>query len=591
MILILNLGSTPLRNKRQREGVSVFNYFFSTVRMAKAQISIEISNFVFRRLFVVILSLGTVLGVGARGSEPTLIEFLSTPTGHLIEHHLLQNGLRLVLVKEPGPVASNLISINTFVLSGSTTEKRDPRLKRTGFAHLYEHMIFKGSKNFPLGYDAYVAAMGAQAVNATTNYDYTNYFATFPRMLRGSNQVDRIFAIEADRFFQPTTDDPSIRMELGAVEGELKKRADVAALVQWEAMTSFLGKNSPYSASIAGTLEELRASSFADFEYFRKTYYVPNNMVVFVSGTVETAEILAAAQKHMGTWPAQPLPELSSDLAPINEIAHTLEGFHPGAKMPLIRVAYQVPAGPRTQHHPGLYLLGELLSSAPESPLYEAFVETKWASSAQADLVLSRGLASFQISMTLRSGIDPAQAVAKLDLLTTDLAKANWDEEFVRSVKNKLALRDSLAFTRVEAWPRLLGLGFVQLGRFDKVLNFINEYKAVKVEDLRTIVSRWVQPSRRVASIFKSPSAPVAPAPTPNPTPMPQAPEPPPPQAPAPDPKSQDSTGNQPKQSEPTDEKSEGTKVGLKGSELRWSWRELGTLKSVHVQNWVGDRP
>src|SRR3989344_8570867 len=160
--------------------------------------------------------------MGRKTSAPAGVTAVSSnrlPNGLEVEEFRLGNGIRVLLVADG---TAPVFNYQLWVHAGSLTEVMDPKLKRAGLAHLFEHMMFRGTKNNPgRSYDLKMSAAGENGLNASTSYDRTNYFVSLPR-----DKLDFLLEIEADRFQNLAIDDAMFKNEVGAALGELKMGKD-----------------------------------------------------------------------------------------------------------------------------------------------------------------------------------------------------------------------------------------------------------------------------------------------------------------------------------------------------------------------------
>jgi len=209
----------------------------------------------------------------------------------------LKNGLRVIISEDhAAPVFS--ISVNYNVGS------RDERKGRTGFAHLFEHMMFKGSENVGSGEHFVLVLNNGGGMNGTTNKDRTLYFETLP-----SNQLELGLFLEADRMRSLSITKENLDNQRHAVQEERRLGIDNQPYGKtFEAIDELAYDNPAYEHSVIGSMEDLNAASVEDVASFFKTYYAPNNAVIAIVGDVKTTDCLARVRKHFESIPSQPAP-------------------------------------------------------------------------------------------------------------------------------------------------------------------------------------------------------------------------------------------------------------------------------------------
>ena len=283
----------------------------------------------------------------------------------------LPNGLKVIYhVDRTTPVAAVVLWYNV----GSKMEQPG----RTGFAHLFEHMMFQGSKNVQKGqHFGLLEAAGGRGgadINGTTNTDRTNYFEQVP-----SNQLELALWLEADRMgaLLETVDQVKLDNQREVVKNERRQGVDNQPYGTWveRVMGTVFPANHPYNHSVIGSMADLSAATVADVHNFFKTYYAPNNAVLVIAGDIDVPSVKALVRKHFGAIPRGPaVPRLANMNVPT--IIGREQRFvvdDPLAPAPAVFVAYRVPPA-RDRRGPVVDLLGSVIGSGRSSRLYDALV-------------------------------------------------------------------------------------------------------------------------------------------------------------------------------------------------------------------------
>jgi zinc protease len=263
------------------------------------------------------------LAVCAFASDIPKIKFTDTT---------LDNGLR-VLISEDHYAPVYAISVSYKVGS------KDERKGRTGFAHLFEHMMFKGSENVGVGELDFLIYTNGGNSNGTTNTDRTSYYETLPK-----NQLDLGLFLEADRMHGLVITAENLENQRQAVKEERRLRTDNQAYGQTsEKLEQLIYDNFAYHHSVIGSMEDLDAASVDDVKQFFKTYYAPNNAVLALVGDLDTKETLAKVKKYFGSIPRQtpPTPVDLSEKPATAERRATMTD--PLARLTRIDIAYRIP--------------------------------------------------------------------------------------------------------------------------------------------------------------------------------------------------------------------------------------------------------
>ena len=301
----------------------------------------------------------------------------------------LANGLRVLLsVDHSAPVVAVSVTYDV----GS----RNERPGRTGFAHLFEHMMFQGSQNVGKGEHMLLIQDNGGSMNGTTDEDRTNYFETMP-----ANQIDLALFLEADRMRSLDISQANLDNQRAVVQEEKRQSYDnqpygmMSETIQALAYSSFA-----YSHTTIGSMDDLNAANLDDVKAFFKTYYAPNNAALAVVGDFNEAEAKRKIEKYFGAIPRQPQPS-----AP--DITETpLSGEKRKvltdklARLTRYTAAYKTVSGDHPDA-PALAILGSILSGGRTSRLYTAVVEKKIALNATAGGAAGRGPGLFSFSATL----------------------------------------------------------------------------------------------------------------------------------------------------------------------------------------------
>src|SRR3954469_10607889 len=244
----------------------------------------------------------------------------------------LKNGLRVIISEDhTAPAVSVAVIYNV----GSADEKA----RRTGFAHLFEHMMFKGSENVGPGEHPALIFSNGGTMNGTTNEDRTLYFETLP-----ANQLQLALFLEGDRMHSLDINKANLDNQRNAVQEERRLRVDNQAYGQTFEKTGQQAYDNPaYKHSVIGSMEDLNAASVDDVATFFKTYYAPNNAVLSIVGDVDTTKTLALIETYFGTISRQPQPKRPD----LTEAPHTAERRStmedPLARLTQIDIAYVTP--------------------------------------------------------------------------------------------------------------------------------------------------------------------------------------------------------------------------------------------------------
>jgi predicted Zn-dependent peptidase len=313
----------------------------------------------------------------------------------VFEEFKLKNGLRVLLAEDHrAPTFSICMTYNV----GS----RDERPGRTGFAHLFEHMLFQGSENVGKGEHFILVQNNGGSANGTTNSDRTNYFETLP-----ANQLELGIFLEADRMRAPAINQANFDNQRSTVQEERRQNYDNRAYGKtYEAVIDLVYDSFPYKHSTIGSMDDLNAATLDDAMGFFRTYYAPNNAVLSLVGDFKTDAALALSKTYFEPIPAQPAPA-PADMSEPEQKAERRKSVEDGfAQTPRLDIVFKIPPA-NTPDWYALEMLGQLLSSGVSSRLYQKLVKEKeMALSVYADAEEKRGPSLFWFSLMARPTTD-----------------------------------------------------------------------------------------------------------------------------------------------------------------------------------------
>ncbi|ALW84306.1 peptidase M16 [Hymenobacter sedentarius] len=283
-----------------------------------------------------------------------------------VEYYTLPNGLRVVLSSDhTAPTAT----VAAYYAVGFRTEPRN----RTGFAHLFEHLMFQGSQN--LGKNEFIGLIqkNGGALNGSTRFDFTNYYEVVP-----AHKLETILWAEADRMRGLAITKTNLTNQQGVVKSEVR----VNVLNQpyggfpWLLMPQKANKNWNNAHNFYGDLKDLDAATLEDTKDFFKTYYAPNNAVLAVVGDFEPAEAKAWVQKYYGNIPSAQQPPKPDLTEPRQEQEQRFVQDDKLATKPALAFAYHMPER-NTPEYYALVMLDQILLQGKDSRLYQALVQKR----------------------------------------------------------------------------------------------------------------------------------------------------------------------------------------------------------------------
>ena len=409
----------------------------------------------------------------------------------------LANGLRVLLSEDQhAPTYSICVTYNV----GS----RDEKPGRTGFAHLFEHMMFQGSANVGKGEHFILVLNNGGSANGTTNADRTNYFQTLP-----ANQLELGIFLEADRMRSLNINQANLDNQRHTVQEERRQGVDNRPYGRtYEAVIDTAYDNFAYKHSTIGSMEDLNAATVEDVAEFFRTYYAPNNAVLSLVGAFKTEEAMALIKKHFENIPPQPAPPIPDVAEPEQQAERRKIIEDPFAQTPRLDIVYKVPAG-NTADSYALQVLGQVLSGGLSSRLYQKFVkDQQLALSISAGPDERRGPSLFWVSVMPRPGINLAEieklVYEELERTKTE-AVMDWELDKVRT-----QVRRQRAQSFYSTRSRANALGYYAVYYDDPgLINSVQEkIFNVSKDDLQRVANIYFKESNRtVVATLPKPKA------------------------------------------------------------------------------------
>lgn len=402
----------------------------------------------------------------------------------------LSNGLRVIVQEDP---TVQIAVLNILYDVGSRDE--DPG--RTGFAHLFEHLMFGGSVNIP-NYDEPLQRVGGEN-NAFTNTDITNYYLTLP-----ASNLETGFWLESDRMLSLSFDPKVLEVQQKVVIEEFKQRylnqpyGDV-----WLKLRPLTYQVHPYQwATIGKEIKHIEDATLGDVKEFFFRYYIPANAVLVVAGNVKTDAVRRLAEKWFGEIQSPTVPPRDLPREPVQQGRRFLE------------VEADVPADAlyKAWHMPGRFdedyytadLLSDILSRGHSSRLYQQLVKEKELFTSVSSFVmgtLDPGL--LVMSGRIKEGVDIARAEAELDAIINDIIDKGVTEQELEKVKNQA--ESTLAFGEVEVMNRAMNLAFSKLSGD---ANLVNEegakINAVTAADVKRVAGSILKEENSSAMHYRA---------------------------------------------------------------------------------------
>jgi len=399
--------------------------------------------------------------------------------------YTLDNGLRLVVHED---TKAPIVAVNVWYHVGSKNEKPG----KTGFAHLFEHLMFNGTENYDDEYFKPFELVGATNMNGTTNFDRTNYFQNVPK-----TALDMALWMESDRMghLLGAITQEKLDVQRGVVQNEKRQRENQPyGKVFSKLLAGVYPAGHPYATSVIGSMEDLNAASLEDVLEWFETYYGPNNAVIVVAGDVVPDEVLNRAEHYFGDIP--PGPPLSKPESWTVKLDRDKREVMQD-RVPQARI-YKVWGGPTSTGEDSelLNLFGSVLASGKNSRLYERLVyDDQIATAAQAGMIDNEIGGMFWVTATAQPGGDLGTVEQALNEEMERILRDGIDKDELERVKAQYRSGFVRGLERIGGFggkSDILAQNAVYEGDPGAFRKSMDKIAAATAEEIVTAAKRWV---------------------------------------------------------------------------------------------------
>ena len=405
-----------------------------------------------------------------------------------LERHALDNGLKVVLHHDP---AIPLVAINLWYHVGSKNERRG----RTGFAHLFEHLLFQGSANVDANeHFRYVQQAGGVA-NGSTWFDRTNYHEVLP-----SHQLDLGMWLESDRmgFFLPAITQEKLETQRDVVINERRQKMDNQPYgLAFERLHEQLYlENHPYSWPVIGYIPDIEAATLDDVRDFFRTYYAPNNAVLTLAGDFDRGRALDSIARYFGDIPPTgpvPRPQIPQE----SKSGVRREVLEDKVHLPRLYMAFQGPAYGEDAWYAG-DILTAALASGKSSLLYRDLIyERQLAQDVGCFLFPTEVEATFTFMITARPGVELMDIERAVFEHLETIRRGELPEDQLDRSRNRLLTSYYHDLQSLDQRADLLSHFTTFFDAPELVFRQGSRYRAVQNADLTAFVNRYLTPENR----------------------------------------------------------------------------------------------
>ncbi|MDP6457448.1 MAG: pitrilysin family protein [Candidatus Marinimicrobia bacterium] len=414
------------------------------------------------------------------------------------EKHVLDNGLTLIIHEDH---KAPIVAVNVWYHVGSKNEKPG----RTGFAHLFEHLMFNGSENFNDDYFIPLEKVGATDLNGTTNEDRTNYFQNVP-----SNATDLVLWMESDRMghLLGAIDQDKLDEQRGVVQNEKRQGENQPYAIAYELITkNTFPKGHPYSWTVIGSMEDLDAAELNDVHKWFKDYYGAANAVIAIAGDIDAEAAKAKAEEYFGTIPPGP-PVKRQDMWIAKMSGTHRQIAQDRVPLPRIYKVWNIPQwGSADADY--LDLVSDVLAVGKNSRLYKRLVyEDQIATNVNAYVDLREIGGQFAIVATAQQGVDLTEVEKALDEeIATFLRKGPTKREMER-IKTQYRARFIRGIERIGGFggkSDILARNEVYGGTPDHYKVTLERIASASRNDLKKTAMKWLSDGVYILEIHPFP--------------------------------------------------------------------------------------
>ncbi len=406
-----------------------------------------------------------------------------------VKKYHLPNGLRVLLAPN---AKSQLVSLHLWYKVGSSSELPG----QSGMAHFFEHLMFKGSRKFPKesAFDDVVRSYGGDN-NAFTSMDYTGYYMTLP-----AGNLDKVLELEADRMQNLLMDSEKIATEREVVKSERRMRIDnnVDGQMGVEVFET-LFQGTSYAWPVIGYMRDLNAARVEDFARFYKSFYVPNNAVLVLSGGFKDKQARRAIKKHFGGLQKRPLPHRTWHLGKKpQDITGKRKVWRRSVGLPRAALYFKtVPAG-----HPDMYALdlaADILSSGVLGRLHKLLVEDlAWAESVSAYSYTPKMSGLFSIEVRAKKKRQKLGVlISKIQSELDKLASTGVLKQELEAAKHRTVFGAVEALQTMQGRAYALAINEIVMGDYTFFMKDIESYKKVSNADIKRVARKYLSQKRR----------------------------------------------------------------------------------------------
>jgi zinc protease len=397
----------------------------------------------------------------------------------------LNNGLKIIVLEDH---SSPTFAYQTWFRVGS----RDELLNYTGLAHLFEHMMFKGTKTYPEGqFDRLLDQAGAEGQNAFTSHDYTAYVQELPK-----DQLDLIIKLESDRMTNLIVNDQSFSTEREVVQNERRYRNENSPDgLMYQELYELAYQQHSYRWPVIGYAEDLARMSAEDARKFYTKYYAPNAATIVVVGDVNPVDIYERIRKAYGSIQNQAPANAVLAVEPLQKEPRR-KTLKLNTQVDKLMMGYKIPAVTDADY-PVFNIIQMILSGGKSARLHTSLVDTSIASSASAAALDAKETSIFLLTANLQKGRGAAQAETVIMRELERLGRQTISSTELERARNRALFEFYEGLGGNADLARYIGFYETVANNYQLGLDQIKRLETVTAADVRRIAAQYFKPSAR----------------------------------------------------------------------------------------------
>jgi zinc protease len=403
----------------------------------------------------------------------------------------LPNGLHVILHEDH---STPIVAVDIWYHVGSKNE--DP--ERTGFAHLFEHMMFQGSANVKKAeHMAYIQKAGG-TFNGSTNWDRTNYFQVVP-----SNQLELVLWLESDRMMSLNVNQENLDNQREVVKEERRWRVDNRPYgTQWEETFKRLFKVHPYRWPVIGYMEHLNAAKLEEVKKFFDTYYVPNNAVLVIAGDIDVEKTKNLVQKYFGDIPRGKYEIKRPNVVEPPLTQQVRDTIYDNVRLPAVFIAFRIPKDGERDFY-ALDLLANVLGSGRSSRLYQKLVyEKRIAQNVNVYAIGMEDAGVFKIDAYCSISHKPEEVEREIWNEIEKIHRELITEKELQKVKNQTESQTLSNYQTVLSKADQLAHYYVIHGNTNEINHELDKILSITREEIRDSAVKYLRPENSVVLYY-----------------------------------------------------------------------------------------